>query len=335
MKTNIFNKTLPILALLALFFSSNTFSQKWYSVELIFFEHVDKSGVNSEKWDQDKDILKDEPINLVKISPINASGARAFGKIADEDLTLNTTAARIESSSAYRLIAHFGWNQPGLNRMDAVPVKIQLGKEYLTINNSSNPFDITEENGLSESYSESISDSSADKNELDTNDTPNEQSQTNKIIISDSKRFQTEETTTSDKTPTILTNATASQLTANGNNGTQATAIESKWKTSYEVEGWITLILERYLHIQTNLVYNLPTQLYSSDSSNSNETEMGGAIEAETIKIPLVQRRRMRSTEVHHIDNPAMGIIVKVTPYKVTKREDTQVNESETSKSAD
>jgi Peptidoglycan-binding protein, CsiV len=62
---------------------------------------------------------------------------------------------------------------------------------------------------------------------------------------------------------------------------------------NYEVNGSITLIRERYLHLAIDLALTSPGSLYRLDET-----------------------RRMRSGELHYFDNPRFGVIAKVTPYE-------------------
>jgi hypothetical protein len=60
-----------------------------------------------------------------------------------------------------------------------------------------------------------------------------------------------------------------------------------------EVDGSITLIRERYLHLAVDLTLTSPEVLYRLDET-----------------------RRMRSGELHYFDNPRIGVIARVTPYE-------------------
>ena len=59
-----------------------------------------------------------------------------------------------------------------------------------------------------------------------------------------------------------------------------------------EVEGSITLIRERYLHLAIDLTLISREHLYRLDET-----------------------RRVRSSELHYFDNPHFGVIARVTPY--------------------
>lgn len=60
-----------------------------------------------------------------------------------------------------------------------------------------------------------------------------------------------------------------------------------------EIEGSISLLQSRYLHLDTDLVF----------------TEPGDAPQSWRLE----ERRRMRSDELHHLDSPRVGVLVKVT----------------------
>ena len=60
-----------------------------------------------------------------------------------------------------------------------------------------------------------------------------------------------------------------------------------------EVDGSITLIRERYLHLAVDLTLASPGALYRLDET-----------------------RRIRSGELHYFDNPRFGVIARVTPYE-------------------
>jgi hypothetical protein len=62
--------------------------------------------------------------------------------------------------------------------------------------------------------------------------------------------------------------------------------------SNYELNGSITLIRERYLHLAVDLALTSPGSVYRLDET-----------------------RRMRSGELHYFDNPRLGVIARVTPY--------------------
>ena len=108
----------------------------------------------------------------------------------------------------------------------------------------------------------------------------------------------------------------------------------------YELEGSIELAVSRYLHIKANLwladyIQQVETATpwwqgdglldeNANDQSTSYEPRQYGKYSAtETITryesirtVVLDESRRMRSGELHYLDNPLFGMIVKVTPIE-------------------
>ena len=96
----------------------------------------------------------------------------------------------------------------------------------------------------------------------------------------------------------------------------------------HRMEGTLKLVLSRYLHIYTDLIYREPL----SDTAISAETPLGGGTEPDlfslaenSFSVPLQPRyqvyhlqqsRRMRSRELHYLDHPLFGMAILVTPYE-------------------
>ena len=128
----------------------------------------------------------------------------------------------------------------------------------------------------------------------------------------------------------------------------------------YELEGYVTLSVSRYLHIDTNLwlvdyaesidtnqlPWNNSQQLfnelmaddaYSRAIPISSEDGLNNAQAAPTPTdhnllldtapakyepihlVEFKQSRRMRSGELHYLDHPMMGILIRLTPFEVEK----------------
>jgi len=89
---------------------------------------------------------------------------------------------------------------------------------------------------------------------------------------------------------------------AGENTGNDAESISSN------VQGTIKLILGRYLHIHTDLLYNRLNEEYQPASPTLNSKVFN--------QFQIKSQRRMRSNELHYIDHPLLGILVLVTPIK-------------------
>jgi len=108
------------------------------------------------------------------------------------------------------------------------------------------------------------------------------------VIAEESSQLNLEETPRTDTTPSIL-------------------------------EGILRVTLARYLHFEAELSYQdkLPEVL-----NNDNPFEI---LDSENVRnkarkqgiIHLKQdRRRMRSSELHYLDHPVLGILIQITPYE-------------------
>jgi len=91
---------------------------------------------------------------------------------------------------------------------------------------------------------------------------------------------------------------------------------------SYRLEGTLKLVLSRYLHINADLVYREPmTESEKMALQQSDQTADENLFTQTSMQIKphyriyrLQQSRRMRSNELHYLDNPVLGMIIRVTP---------------------
>lgn len=130
-----------------------------------------------------------------------------------------------------------------------------------------------------------------------------------------------------------------------------------QFDSHYELEGSINLSVARYLHLTTDLwlstfVSNLgreedpwpvlptvplagassqPRGLFNRDSHINGSSlqeffnpfaDIAGNQYSVDQTVTLRQHRRMRSSELHYIDHPLMGLIIKITPYDGTQEVD-------------
>ena len=74
------------------------------------------------------------------------------------------------------------------------------------------------------------------------------------------------------------------------------------------VQGTLKLILGRYLHIHTNLLYKRLKNSYTQSTPVIHSNIFN--------EFKIKSQRRMRSNELHYIDHPLLGILILVTPIK-------------------
>lgn len=88
----------------------------------------------------------------------------------------------------------------------------------------------------------------------------------------------------------------------------------------YELEGKITIALARYLHLYTDLVLRRPRQSIDPVLSSSMQNRTLASYSADTRILnnhSLKEHRRMRSKNLHYLDNPEFGMLILITPYEV------------------
>jgi len=103
----------------------------------------------------------------------------------------------------------------------------------------------------------------------------------------------------------------------------------------YEFEGKITISLSRYLHAYTDMVFRRPRLSIDEVSSNAPQNRYLAAYAADTRILnnhSLKEHRRMRSKNLHYLDNPEFALLILITPYKTA--EEPAVTEPETTPAA-
>ncbi|MDH5408722.1 MAG: peptidoglycan binding protein CsiV [Gammaproteobacteria bacterium] len=83
-------------------------------------------------------------------------------------------------------------------------------------------------------------------------------------------------------------------------------------KITGNLQGVIKIILSRYLHTDIELVYKKTTEDFLANRFDADYLE-NRAGKSDTYY--LKQLRRMRSKELHYIDHPVIGVLLKITPH--------------------
>lgn len=137
-----------------------------------------------------------------------------------------------------------------------------------------------------------------------------------KKIVSDTPL----ETITHEKITDLEYNNQANDTSSN-NTAAEIPGIDNEFEAS-TLEGIFRVTLSRYLHLEAELVYRekLPVAAETEYSVNNEGFfgEITSPVSAEEKQgvIYLKQtRHRMKSNELHYIDHPVLGILVKITPY--------------------
>jgi hypothetical protein len=72
-----------------------------------------------------------------------------------------------------------------------------------------------------------------------------------------------------------------------------------------ELDGTVRIVLGRYLHVYTDLAYRKVYNLSSGDALGRNRI---------LADFPIKTHRKMRSSTLHYIDNPYLGILIEIRP---------------------
>lgn len=234
--------------------------QTWYEVSLAIFKHKN-SVTGNEKWRRPDELKLSFPAGIVKLDrkeQADVTGQQvvatdsseadlprqedliAFQDSSPSDQEFKQALASIELSSNYEVMLKNTWQQPALDKNQAIPVLVQAGNEY-------------------DGY--------------------------------------------------------------------------------FELEGSITLVVSRYLHIKADLwladyiqqvemaaPWWQSDNLFNEQQGEYQSIQLGDFSSQETTTryesvrtVVLNESRRMRSGELHYMDHPLFGIIVKVTPIEVAE----------------
>lgn len=102
-----------------------------------------------------------------------------------------------------------------------------------------------------------------------------------------------------------------------------ALAPSSDTQTRSILNGYVKIILSRYLHADINLMYttNIPMTVSApAPLSPGDNPEIKPIQTTQPTVYQLSQTRKMRSKEVHYIDHPVIGVLVLATPYESPRR---------------
>ena len=72
-----------------------------------------------------------------------------------------------------------------------------------------------------------------------------------------------------------------------------------------ELDGTVKIVLGRYLHLYTDLVYRKTFSVSSGDALGRDRV---------LADFPVKTHRKMRSSTLHYIDHPYLGILIEIRP---------------------
>ncbi|MEM8843769.1 MAG: CsiV family protein [Pseudomonadota bacterium] len=230
----------PLFIVLFIAFLVNTANARDYAIEVIIFVNEDGVRQNAEIFDPEKILVAPsegisffgQDIDQIEIE----TEENPWRLLPQEDYILNEQVRKLDNSRQYRVLKHFAWRQPVVDRDSAKPILIKTGFDF---------------SGL---YPERTF---------------------QQIEFSDTEPYPEDE------------------------------SIDGVW----ELEGTLNVVITRYLHIYSDLVYRM---------ERSNPLYTNDALQPEQVLVDyeVNSHRRMRSGELHYIDHPIVGILVEATPIE-------------------
>ncbi len=82
----------------------------------------------------------------------------------------------------------------------------------------------------------------------------------------------------------------------------------------HELDGTVKVVLGRYLHVYTDLVYRLPHSMDATSTTNSLDHSPVLA------NFAIKTHRKMRGKELHYLDHPLLGILVEIRPVELEQK---------------
>lgn len=93
-------------------------------------------------------------------------------------------------------------------------------------------------------------------------------------------------------------------------------------RNAHELQGTMEVTLGRYLHFRTHLLYRAPLlgrePLEAARPPDAPPPALGQALTRDALEsagvMQLLESRRLRSGEVHYLDHPKLGVLVRIEP---------------------
>lgn len=304
-----FKPALHALWVLAVCFVMNDASadERWYDVELLVFKHARAEHFLTEQWPTTWSI----PDTGASVDPLDIQKAysKNFEKLSAEEQSFAGVIDRMEKSSRYEVLAYRSWRQKGLDKDQALNVRIQGGNIY---RKEGKPF------ADSVFSASTVPPANAEPKPIPTG-----------------TLFEP----VLDENGQVIGHAIPQY--------TLISDVDDTDRIVHELDGNIKIVLSRFLHIYTDLLLLEPVNLTPERNANKDDNlktatdlveETPDNFEATEPEKPITptayrlspapddsqfttlhgfnihSHRRMRSGELHHLDHPLLGILVKVTP---------------------
>lgn len=273
-----------------------------YDVELVLFKYSHEEYFSGENWQ--KEWIIPDTTGALDLNRVPGEYRGKIRRLNSGERSLSAIADSLDESSRYEVLTYEAWRQPGLNKDNAAAILIQAGDRY-----------------SKQSRTLTLEDEHSARGTLFLR--PGE--------ISDQAGANGNASTPPDS---------QQPLTESYQRVDEASRIPRE-DVTYELEGTVKVVLSRFLHVYTDLLLMQPVMLEPLERQTLEQAEPAGSVApkpasqgSEPVQryrvtpvddnqafttlqgIDIRQHRRMRSGELHHLDHPLLGTLVKVTPVE-------------------
>lgn len=334
--------------------TQETSEETWYQVELILVERLIPSGISDESWPKDivlayptnsrylinplkeiendaaienegsSDELVDTVAEAAPVMEVDKPEIEAPFHLLSSDeapLELASIAKKIERSNSLNLLAYHAWRQPVFSEDDAPAIVIQAGRQYDkhfelegSVQISVSRYLHIDTNLWLTSFEANYGQPQGQWPEL-----PTAPINVDELLSSDPALLNPE---MESEHPTDLVTDLPSDSTLDTTlNNIENPSVHDNTSTTdmyaTDTAAPITAIPKLEIGTSTDLTapngFNFTTSI-DAHSPFNQEQELAQYVRTQIVT--LKQKRRMRSGELHYIDHPKLGVIVKVVPYE-------------------
>lgn len=315
--------------------------QRWFQVELFVFANTDPSGELSELWPDDLGLQYPEQLyQLLDQVPLTensegtdgdqidtdanpdqednpkASGPKAFLKLPADQHQLTDIVKRISARRNYRFLMHESWLQPMQTRDTSIPILIRAGEQFDEHFELEGSIKISVERYL-HIYTDLWLSRFINKDNVADVLWP--------ALPTPPKRILNAEQDESISALVVSIDGSASSSATNSFSSGDLSFTDLNQATIDSSAATAPLLAT----IDTGKTFDNNFQSYQSFFDF--EQRYFRAERTATMR----QNRRMRSNELHYIDHPLMGLLIKIMPYEPPPEPDEDPTEETTASNKD
>jgi len=264
---------------------------RWYKVEVVAFSYLSKVGLAQERWP-----AQPEPLDLTEAvelagsrkMPSDASGTGpvAFQRIPDSELELKADANAISRSRGRHLLLHTAWLQPTFARQQAKAIHLRGNERFTPL-----PVPGAEITQVDFQRGDFVSDQQFSVESNHDEITP-------VALIPEPDAAESPQIylrASADSGKVAMRGSPSSQLSE----PVQANILDVSF----------TVSIGRYLHVWLDMIYREPIAISPEIDQEYQEFILPA--------YGINMHRRMRSNELHYIDHPKVGMLVKITRHEL------------------